>query len=37
MTAKSLVTHDLLGMFPWFKPRFVRPKVDLATDSIRSH
>ena len=25
-----LVTHDLLGMFPWFKPRFVRPKVDLA-------
>ena len=25
-----LVTYDLLGMFPWFKPRFVRPKVDLA-------
>jgi 3-methyl-2-oxobutanoate hydroxymethyltransferase len=25
-----LVTHDLLGMFPWFKPRFVQPKVDLA-------
>ena len=25
-----LVTHDLLGMFPWFKPRFVRPKMDLA-------
>jgi 3-methyl-2-oxobutanoate hydroxymethyltransferase len=25
-----LVTHDLLGMFPWFKPRFVRPKIDLA-------
>lgn len=26
-----LVTYDLLGMFPWFKPRFVQPKVDLAT------
>jgi 3-methyl-2-oxobutanoate hydroxymethyltransferase len=26
-----LVTHDLLGMFPWFKPRFVRSKVDLAS------
>ena len=25
-----LVTYDLLGMLPWFKPRFVRPKVDLA-------
>ena len=26
-----LVTYDLLGMFPWFKPRFVQPKVNLAT------
>jgi 3-methyl-2-oxobutanoate hydroxymethyltransferase len=26
-----LVTYDLLGMFPWFTPRFVRPKVDLAS------
>lgn len=26
-----LVTYDLLGMFPWFKPRFVKPKVDLAS------
>ncbi len=25
-----LVTHDLLGMFPWFTPKFVRPKLDLA-------
>jgi len=25
-----LVTYDLLGMFPWFKPRFVTPKVNLA-------
>ncbi|HEY5813299.1 MAG TPA: 3-methyl-2-oxobutanoate hydroxymethyltransferase, partial [Terrimicrobiaceae bacterium] len=26
-----LVTYDLLGMFPWFKPRFVQPKLNLAT------
>jgi 3-methyl-2-oxobutanoate hydroxymethyltransferase len=25
-----LVTHDLLGMFPWFTPRFVKPRADLA-------
>lgn len=25
-----LVTYDLLGMFPWFKPKFVQPKLDLA-------
>lgn len=30
-----LVTYDLLGMFPWFKPRFVTPKADLA-GQIRS-
>jgi len=26
-----LVTHDLLGLFPWFTPRFVKPKLNLAT------
>ncbi|MFZ4681373.1 MAG: 3-methyl-2-oxobutanoate hydroxymethyltransferase [Terrimicrobiaceae bacterium] len=26
-----LVTYDLLGMFPWFTPRFVQPKIDLAS------
>jgi 3-methyl-2-oxobutanoate hydroxymethyltransferase len=26
-----LVTYDLLGMFPWFKPRFVQAKIDLAS------
>lgn len=26
-----LVTYDLLGMFPWFKPKFVKPKLDLAS------
>jgi len=25
-----LVSHDLLGLFPWFRPAFVRPKADLA-------
>ncbi len=25
-----LVTHDLLGLFPWFTPGFVKPKVQLA-------
>lgn len=25
-----LVTHDLLGTFPWFTPKFVKPKVNAA-------
>jgi 3-methyl-2-oxobutanoate hydroxymethyltransferase len=25
-----LVTYDLLGMFPWFTPRFVKPKLNVA-------
>jgi len=25
-----LVTHDLVGLFPWFRPRFVTPTGDLA-------
>ncbi len=25
-----LVTHDLTGSFPWFTPRFVKPKVNCA-------
>lgn len=25
-----LVTHDLAGAFPWFKPRFVNPQGDVA-------
>jgi len=28
-----LVTHDLLGAFPWFVPKFVRPRLDLADQS----
>ncbi|HTR43087.1 MAG TPA: 3-methyl-2-oxobutanoate hydroxymethyltransferase [Pseudomonadales bacterium] len=27
-----LVTHDLVGMFPWFRPRFVQPLADCATE-----
>ena len=30
-----LVTHDLLGLFPWFTPRFVRPKLNCA-EQIRN-
>jgi 3-methyl-2-oxobutanoate hydroxymethyltransferase len=26
-----LVTSDLLGLQPWFRPSFVKPKADLAT------
>ena len=25
-----LVTHDLIGTFPWFTPRFVKPKLNAA-------
>lgn len=25
-----LVTHDLVGLMPWFRPAFVRPEADLA-------
>jgi 3-methyl-2-oxobutanoate hydroxymethyltransferase len=27
-----LVTHDLIGLFPWFRPRFVIPEADVAKD-----
>lgn len=30
-----LVTHDLIGLFPWFKPKFVSPKAHVA-DEIRA-
>jgi 3-methyl-2-oxobutanoate hydroxymethyltransferase len=27
-----LVTHDLIGLFPWFTPRFVKQRARCATD-----
>ncbi|MEI7533814.1 MAG: 3-methyl-2-oxobutanoate hydroxymethyltransferase [Verrucomicrobiae bacterium] len=27
-----LVTHDLIGSFPWFTPRFVKPKASCAME-----
>jgi 3-methyl-2-oxobutanoate hydroxymethyltransferase len=29
-----LVTHDLIGLFPWFTPKFVSPEAHVA-DEIR--
>jgi 3-methyl-2-oxobutanoate hydroxymethyltransferase len=26
-----LVTHDLIGLFPWFRPKFVRPKAEVGS------
>jgi 3-methyl-2-oxobutanoate hydroxymethyltransferase len=26
-----LVTHDLIGLFPWFKPKFVKQEADVAS------
>ena len=27
-----LVTHDLIGTFPWFTPRFVKPQANCAAE-----
>jgi 3-methyl-2-oxobutanoate hydroxymethyltransferase len=27
-----LVTPDLVGLFPWFRPRFVKPLADCAAE-----
>jgi len=31
-----LVTHDLLGLFPWFTPKFVQPRAQLAYEIRRA-
>lgn len=31
-----LVTHDLVGLFPWFRPRFATPRADLAGEIQRA-
>ncbi len=30
-----LVSHDLIGLFPWFTPKFVTPRAQIA-ESIRA-
>ena len=30
-----LVTHDLLGAFPWFTPKFVQPRLRVGEDVRR--
>jgi 3-methyl-2-oxobutanoate hydroxymethyltransferase len=31
-----LVSHDLLGSFPWFRPPFAKPRADLAGETVRA-
>jgi len=31
-----LVTHDLLGSFPWFRPSFAKPRADIAAETRRA-
>ena len=31
-----LVTHDLIGLFPWFVPKFVKPEADVAAEMRRA-
>lgn len=31
-----LVTHDLLGSYPWFRPPFAKPRADLAGETTRA-
>ncbi len=31
-----LVTHDLLGSFPWFRPPFAKARADLAGETLRA-
>jgi 3-methyl-2-oxobutanoate hydroxymethyltransferase len=31
-----LVTHDLIGLFPWFTPKFVSPEARVADDIRRA-
>lgn len=35
-----LVLHDLVGLYPWFRPKFVTPRADLAsalTQAVREY
>lgn len=31
-----LVLHDVIGLFPWFRPRFAKVRADLASEVTRS-
>ena len=31
-----LVFHDLVGLFPWFRPKFATPRADLAGEIVRA-
>ena len=31
-----LVVHDLIGLFPWFRPRFAQPRADVAAEIQRA-
>ena len=31
-----LVVHDLTGHFPWFRPKFARPRADIASEIQRA-
>jgi len=31
-----LVLHDVIGLFPWFRPRFAKMRADLASEVTRS-
>lgn len=34
--AQVLVTHDLIGLYPWFKPPFAKAEANLAQEITRS-
>ncbi|MEO6751349.1 MAG: 3-methyl-2-oxobutanoate hydroxymethyltransferase, partial [Chthoniobacteraceae bacterium] len=31
-----LVLHDLIGLFPWFKPKFATQRADVASEILRA-
>ena len=31
-----LVLHDVIGLFPWFRPKFAKARADLAAEVVRS-
>jgi 3-methyl-2-oxobutanoate hydroxymethyltransferase len=31
-----LVLHDVIGLFPWFRPKFAEPRADIAGEIQRA-